>query len=374
MLVVKDKDSKANHSGLVSFKDSIAQRLFVFVFAVYLVTSIIITSGQIAENYTRTQNDIYRELQIFGKSFSAGMSEAIWEYDEAVLHSSLQGLIEIPSVQGIKVSSPSKEKILASIGYIIDNKGKSFTTILSSENQKTINENTWFSKPFWYEYENVFSQLGGNVKVIAHTTIYSDTSVVFKRIKFSVLVIILGEIIKLVAMWFIFLLISRRVLGRPLSILTEATVRLAHDDINDFKVDIKSKGRHELKLLEEAFNSTAAKLKSAKNELENRLHLALNAGRIATWIWYPSLERLEFDKNLPNVLGQNLDRFGGSLEDITKLIHQDDTERFIHVIEEAISLHQSFSVDFKVISSNSSILYVSFQATIIARHSRNQIR
>ena len=186
MLVVKDKDSKANHSGLVSFKDSIAQRLFVFVFAVYLVTSIIITSGQIAENYTRTQNDIYRELQIFGKSFSAGMSEAIWEYDEAVLHSSLQGLIEIPSVQGIKVSSPSKEKILASIGYIIDNKGKSFTTILSSENQKTINENTWFSKPFWYEYENVFSQLGGNVKVIAHTTIYSDTSVVFKRIKYMV--------------------------------------------------------------------------------------------------------------------------------------------------------------------------------------------
>jgi PAS domain S-box-containing protein len=365
MIDVMEKDSKINISGSVPFKDSIAQRLFVFVFAIYLVISIIITSGQIVENYTRTKNDIYRELQIFAKSFSSGMSKAIWEYDETVLNSSLQGLVEIPGVQGVKVISPSNGKILASIGYIVDNNGKGSYISLSAENKNTIMKNGLVSKPFWYEYDNVYRQLDGKVLVIAHTAIYSDTSIVIERIRFSVLVIVLSEIIEIIAMWFLFLLISRRVLGRPLSILTEATVRLAHDDINDFNVDIKSKGRHELKLLEEAFNSTAAKLKAAKDELENRMRLALNAGRIATWIWYPDLDRLEFDKNLPNILGQNLDRFGSSLEDITKLIHQDDSQRFVQVIKEAVSLYKSFEVDIKVVSSDGSILYVSLQAAII---------
>ena len=68
MVEVMDKDSKTIIPGPITFKNSIAQRLFIFVFATYLVASIIITSGQITENYTRTKKDIQKELHVFGKS------------------------------------------------------------------------------------------------------------------------------------------------------------------------------------------------------------------------------------------------------------------------------------------------------------------
>jgi hypothetical protein len=75
-------------SGSVPFKDSIAQRLFLVVFFFYLVISVIITAGQINETYSRTKNDISRELRVFGRAFDAGMSKALWEFDEDVLNSS----------------------------------------------------------------------------------------------------------------------------------------------------------------------------------------------------------------------------------------------------------------------------------------------
>jgi signal transduction histidine kinase/CheY-like chemotaxis protein len=262
------------------------------------------------------------------------------------------------------VTDPKGDKILGSAGFIVTKDRRALHIDPSSKKQSLVEESGHFNKLFWHEFDVTYRQFDHKELVIAHTTIYSSTELVLDRIQFSVLVIILSEIIEVVAMWFIFLLVSRQILGRPLAILTAATERLAHDDIVNFNVDIKSEGRHELKLLEEAFNSTATKLQAAKNELENRMRLALNAGRIATWIWYPTEDRLEFDQNLPSIFGQQPDGFGTSFEEINRFIHKDDIEVLVDTVSAAVSTRQSFNIDFQVTAADGQPLYLSIQAIV----------
>ncbi|MBF0195599.1 MAG: response regulator [Magnetococcales bacterium] len=348
----------------VPLKDSIAQRLFFVVFFFYIIISVFITSIQIFETYTRTKNDISNELQVFGRAFESGISKALWEFDEDVLKSSVIGLMEIPGILGIKVTSPKNGELLSGGGYIIDAKDNTVYIDPVTNEKRVIKEKGYFNSLFWHEFDVVYYHLDNSKKIIGHTTIYSSINMVIERIKFSVLVIVVSELIEILAMWLIFVLVIRHILGRPLDILTSATQRLAQDDIKNFNVDIKSKGRNELNLLEEAFNSTAKKLHAAKNELENRMHLALTAGRIATWIWYPEKDRLDFDKNLPNIFGQLPGSFGSSFLELNKFLLKDDRELLTKTLQNSVTKFLPFSIDLSVRARNGSTLYVSLQATV----------
>ena len=266
---------------LIPHRESLAIQLFLVVFAFYLVISIVITSWQIGETYTRAQSDVSRELNILGRSVEGAMSAALWAYDDASMDSIILGMLEIPEILGVKVTDPKGESLLAAAGSIGDKGG---VQINLSDERHIEKRFSYFTKLIREEFDVVHRE-DHKEEVIAHVAIYSNTGVVLDRIKFSVLVIVLSEIIEFAAMWFIFLWISSRMLGRPLAILTTATERLAQEDLKNFKVDIQSKHRNELKLLEEAFNSAGSKLHAAKDELENRMRLALSAGRIATWVW-----------------------------------------------------------------------------------------
>lgn len=279
-----------------------------------------------------------------------------------VLKSSLNGLLEIPGVLGVKVINHKDKQLIIGAGFIIDNNDNTLYINPYSGMQRRVEITGYFTKLFWHKFDVFYQKLDNTRELIGHTTIYSSTEVVMERIKYSVLVTVFSEIIEIVAMWIIFLLVSRRILGRPLAILTSATELLTNDDIVDYKVDINSKGRHELKLLEEAFNAAAAKLRTARDELENRMRLALNAGRIATWIWYPDGDRLEFDNNLPSIFGQPANNFGSSFREIKQFFHTADLNLFTATVESAIVTRHPFTIDVRVIARDYSEFYVAIQA------------
>ena len=187
-----------NIKGLVPFRDSIAQQLFLVVFAIYLLISLVITFVQISETYNRAQNDVSRELKIFGRSFEGGMAKALWEFDDAGLLSSIQGLIEIPGVLGVKVTNPKGDKMLGAIGSIVNKNGHPLDVDAAGIAKHNMSGGA-FSKLFWQEFDVVYKHSGTN-EVIAHAAIYSNSEVVLDRIKFSVLVIVLSEIIEVAAL------------------------------------------------------------------------------------------------------------------------------------------------------------------------------
>ena len=160
------------------------------------------------------------------------------------------------------------------------------------------------------------------------------------------------------------MVISRRMLSRPLAILTAATEQLAQEDLKDFKIDIQAKGRNELKLLEEAFNSSAQKLYAARDELENRMRLALTAARTATWVWHADQDILEFDDHLPGIFGQPGNTFGKSMNEIKHFIQLEDRTRILDLMDKAISTGQPFNTDFRVASSDGAVIYIAAQAIV----------
>jgi PAS domain S-box-containing protein len=89
--------------------------------------------------------------------------------------------------------------------------------------------------------------------------------------------LIINAGIKTLALWLIFLWFSRKYLSQPLAIFTKATNNLSLDDLDrghDLKIDIRTKGRNELKVLEETFNSMLGKLQNAlkkRKEVEGEL-------------------------------------------------------------------------------------------------------
>jgi signal transduction histidine kinase len=349
-------------AGLVSIKNSIASQLFLVVFGIYLAVSISVTSGQIIEIYTRAKNDLSRELQILGSSFKGSLAKALWEFDEESLNFSIQGLQETPGVLGVKIFDINTGIYHGSGGSVIDKQGNLIEFDSSDESRKSKGQD-YFTNLFQQEFE-IFFRNDQIHELVGSATIYSNSSVVLDRIKFSVLVVILSEVIKIIAMWMIFLWVSRRMLGRPLAILTAATERLSKEDLKDFKVDIHAKNRNELKLLEEAFNSSAEKLYKAKDELENRMRLALNAGRIGTWVWYPKDDRFEFDDHLPSLFGQVSGSFGHTFSDLQRFIHNNDKSAFADAVSESISGRQPLHTDFQVNASDGSTLQVEVQAVV----------
>lgn len=343
-------------------RGSIAHQLFAVVFAIYLIISVLVTSGQISQTYNQAQDDLSRELIILGKSFEGSMAKALWEFDDASLSSSINGMIENPGIIGVKITNLAGTKNLGSIGLIEDENNQQVFISDGSERTEKY-QDSYFGKLISHKFDVVYRQDGVD-ELVAQATLFSNTQVLFKRIKVSIFVIVLSEIIEVIAMWVIFLIISRFMLGRPLTILTRATEQLSRDDLKDFKVDIHAHNHNEFKLLEEAFNLSAKKLYAAKDEMENRMQLALNAGGIATWVWWPKTDVLEFDLHMPTIFGQTSKTFGTSFQSLAKCIHESDRDHVIHAMKNAALTGQGFELEFQVIANDGSILNISEQAIV----------
>jgi PAS domain S-box-containing protein len=344
------------------FKNSIASQLFLVVLLVYLAVSLTITSAQIAEIYTRATNDLSRELEILGQSFRGSLAKALWEFDEESLNSSIQGLKETPGVLGVTVLDINTGEVHSTKGIGTIDRANLNTN--SSEGAITADTSPANLDKLIRQEIDIFFEIDARRELVGKATVYSHPDVVLERIKYSVLIVILSEVVKIAAMWVIFLLVSHKMLRQPLAILTAGAERLSNEDLKGFKVDIHSKNRNELKLLEEAFNVSAEKLYEAKDELENRMRMALSAGGIATWVWYPEDDHLEFDEHLPRIFGQSTERFGGTFRDLQRFIHNDDRAEFVGLMHEAVSNRMPFQTDTRVNAMDGSVLHIDVQAIV----------
>jgi nitrate/nitrite-specific signal transduction histidine kinase len=62
--------------------------------------------------------------------------------------------------------------------------------------------------------------------------------------------IIVNALIKTLVLWFLILWISRKILRRPLSQMTAAVEGITMDQLDDFQMNLNTRGRNELMVLE----------------------------------------------------------------------------------------------------------------------------
>lgn len=254
-----------NQHSLIKVKDSIATKLLTTVFSIYLGLTITVTVTHMVAEYFHTKDVVVDELKTIERTFEPGLASAIWDMHLLQLKSTFLGMVEFPSVVGLKIND-EKGREIGAVGTIINHENKVLS--ITPEGKRFVGDS--LSGLFWHTFPIIYTLENKNIAV-GEATIYSSSAVVFKRVQLGFLFIIINAIIKTVALWWLFLIVSRRLLSRPLASLSTAIRQINWDNkLDEIKISIKTKGRNELKILEEAFNSMILKLSDAKQEIYDK--------------------------------------------------------------------------------------------------------
>lgn len=246
----------------VRLRDSIATKLLGYVFSIYLVVSIVVTVTHMVSEYRRVEKNVVQDLKIFNLNSNPIMSVALWEADREQMQSILRGMVESPTIFGVEISDLSG-RYVRTIGESIDAKSELQFPEKGAQGvfiKQKGGDLFGYKLPIVYSEETRKHQIGS-------MTLFSSSSVIFSRVKYSYLFIVISAIIRTIVLWVAFLWFSQFFLRRPLSILTSASKEINLDNLENIRIDVKTTGRNELKILEEAFNAMIQKILEARNKL-----------------------------------------------------------------------------------------------------------
>ncbi len=250
------------HESIVSIKDSISAQLLKVVFSFYFIVTIALTLIHMSVEFFNTKAAVTHEMRVVGNTFAPGLARALWDINMEQLQSIFLGMVQFPVIVGVKLENEQGEN-LGAFGIVTNKDGK--VTKLESYGKNILLEE--HSGLFYHSFPIVYLHNGKENKVGA-ATIYSSLGVVFDKVKLGFLLIIVNAIIKTAVLCVLFLWIFRSMLSQPLATLTAVTKKISLKKLDDIQIEVKTKGKNELKIMAEAFNKMIAKLKSARNELQ----------------------------------------------------------------------------------------------------------
>jgi PAS domain S-box-containing protein len=91
---------------------------------------------------------------------------------------------------------------------------------------------------------------------------------------------------------------------------------------------------------------------------EERLRLALQAGRMGTWYWDIGSDRIDWSDNLEEVLGVPRGTFDGSVEGFRRLIHPEDRSRVEDALARAIAEKAGDEIEFRLARPDGSVVWL----------------
>ncbi|MBU2970972.1 hypothetical protein KO527_16590 [Pseudoalteromonas sp. C2R02] len=243
-------------------QNSIATQLINYVFAIYCVVAVVITIGQVAIEYKHTQKAVEDELKINQQIFEPVLSAGVWNLDKEQVINTLNGMLAIPIVMGVKIEQ--NEDIFTGIGIIKSDTGE---VLKFNENSELIAvSGAEFTDVFSYQFPINYVFRGKSRKV-GIATLYSNASVIIQRVQFGVILIIINAIIKTVALWYLFVWVGNKLLIKPLLKLVHAIETVDFDELDEFKINLDNKRENELTIIENAFSEMLKNLADARIEI-----------------------------------------------------------------------------------------------------------
>lgn len=239
-------------------KRSIANKLLRIVFAIYIVIAIVFALIQVVFEYRYQKEAISIDLIDLQHGFEDALASAIWNLDQEAFHSTIAGLIEIPIIVGVKVKDNEGRYLVLSglitrdnlkLGYdqYIDVYGIDSDEI---EEEKVLVVPDIFEHSYPITYDNESEK-----RILGYATFYSNSKVIFRRVKFGYLVNFIITIAKIVLLWIIFMLIFTKLLKKPLVELASSAKDITLDNLHSYRINGETYGENELKVLQDSFNS-----------------------------------------------------------------------------------------------------------------------
>ena len=256
----------------IPIKDSIAAKMLLVVLGLYLLIATGVTLSYIWMEYRYQKANITQDLGDIESAFVDGLAVSMWGLDQNALKATVEGMLKIPTLVGIKISTD--EGTLVAIGGVVTQNGQTGEAGLHvdlsgiSENEEAVHNDENYRFDMFERRFPVSYNLDGEDITLGWATIYSNSSVIYRQMKLQVAMLVVTIALTLITFFMALLWAVNRYLRRPLGILTNATAGISLDSLGSFSVDTQVSGRSEIKILEEAMIAMVANLSDAISKRE----------------------------------------------------------------------------------------------------------
>ncbi|MBF0334485.1 MAG: response regulator [Alphaproteobacteria bacterium] len=228
---------------------SLVRGLFGAVFAWYVTLAMAITLGQLAWEYVTVEKAIESDLESLAGSFAPGATDALWNFQERLLDTMAKGIVQNPIVTGTVIRDPR--------GDIITAAGRMPKDDESGRLQRDV--------------ALVTDLGGGQTQTLGRLSIYSDSSIIYQRVKYSFVTILVNSVFKATGLWLIFYIIINRDLARPLHELARTVSNVDYIAEASEPPPLQYRRDDELGVLVGALNSMRNRLSTSHRDLENKV-------------------------------------------------------------------------------------------------------
>ncbi|SBS30665.1 putative diguanylate cyclase YedQ [Marinomonas aquimarina] len=252
---------------LKHYRRSIALHLLLVIFGIYFLVAVLVTVIQLYKEYENTKKEFYNEIQTLPSTFGKGISDSVWTYNQELLQSILQGMYNLPIVVGVKVSSLD-QKMDFQIGAVLneqhqfeyyDSKGRPTEQTLTGLGSQALFDHEF---PIYYQGPAFDQKIP-----LGTVTLYSNDQLVFERLKYGFILILVNSIIKTCMLWFIIYFFINKYLGKPLK---EFTFKIHQQDTHSPKpidLAINWTDKNELLVLKDSYNQMIQRVNNNQLEL-----------------------------------------------------------------------------------------------------------
>ncbi|WP_053081536.1 GGDEF domain-containing protein [Methylobacterium aquaticum] len=241
---------------------ALAGRLMRTIFGCYIVVAVGLTAVQMFVAYRAASQRLQDDVAALQRTFSPGIEDAMWRYNGEVLRGILAGMQEIPTVLGVEVRDEAGRRVQA-IGSFTDEAGAIWHVGRNAEAQPHAHR---FGTPFSRTFPVVHTDENGRIYPIGSWTVHSDDSIAIEQVKNTLSVILINSAIKSLMLWFIFYMVIRRMVGRPLDQIRDYLARIDADTLAAPPLTIEAGGRNELHALAGALNTMRDRLRRSFDE------------------------------------------------------------------------------------------------------------
>ena len=169
---------------------TLSRRLFYSMLPWYLLIAMSMTALQLVIQYIIVSRDIDMDLASLGRTVESSVADAVWELDVPRLSAIAQSIRQNAIVTGVEVQ------------------GINATVLITEGNNPGIKKNEMHSLLFGKKQAElvlVHHSPIGEIKEIGALRLFSGRDVVWDRIKYGFLVILLNSLIVTTSLWLIFL-------------------------------------------------------------------------------------------------------------------------------------------------------------------------
>ncbi len=360
----------------INIRNSIATRLLRIVFSFYIVIAIGVTLIHMIMEYRYQKDNISRDLENIQRTFERGLAIDLWQMNQESLSSTVEGMLEIPVIVGVKIQD--ENGVFVAVGGIIaqgediGNVGRQVNLLgLNQEESKIHEDEKYKLDVFMHRFPIVYTYYEEETKQLGEATIYSNTSVVFRRVKLGFLLLVINAVLKTTALWLIFLWFSTFLLRKPLSALASATRNVSLENLDSFKVKIETSGRNELKVLEKSFNSMIGNLHKSiverehaeekMRESEERFRtLVTNVPGVSYRCACDEHWTMEFISDEVETLSGYpvADFIQNRIRSYASIIHPDDVQMVEDAVMEGVGREETFPIEYRIVRADGGVRWV----------------